>query len=101
VPTYTYICRKCGHQFDLFHSITATLRVKCERCKGPCDRLLGAGAGIILKGSGFYETDYKNKKGAPPDRGAESKATAKSEGASDVKPAAKSESKPAKAAAND
>lgn len=60
VPTYTYQCKDCGHSFDLFHGISATPRVKCEKCKGKCIRLIGTGAGIIFKGSGFYQTDYKN-----------------------------------------
>lgn len=63
MPTYTYECRKCGHTFDIFHSISATPRVKCEECGGGAKRLMGTGAGIIFKGSGFYETDYKKSKG--------------------------------------
>jgi predicted nucleic acid-binding Zn ribbon protein len=46
--------------------MTATPRVKCEACGGKCHKLLGTGSGIIFKGSGFYETDYKEKKGKPP-----------------------------------
>lgn len=61
MPTYTYQCMKCGHTFDYFHSISATPKVTCEKCKGKCERLIGNGAGIIFKGSGFYETDYKRK----------------------------------------
>jgi len=61
MPTYTYECIKCGHRFDYFHSITATPKVVCGKCKGKCERLIGNGAGIIFKGSGFYETDYKKK----------------------------------------
>jgi len=61
MPTYTYECVKCGHRFDYFHSITANPKVVCEKCKGKCERLIGNGAGIIFKGSGFYETDYKKK----------------------------------------
>ena len=67
MPTYTYECKKCGHEMDLFHSMTSTPRVKCEECGGACRRLIGRGAGIIFKGSGFYETDYKTKKGKPPE----------------------------------
>ncbi|HOV33447.1 MAG TPA: zinc ribbon domain-containing protein [Candidatus Hydrogenedens sp.] len=61
MPTYTYECEKCGHQFDYFHSIKAEPKVICGKCKGKCHRLIGTGAGIIFKGSGFYETDYKKK----------------------------------------
>jgi putative FmdB family regulatory protein len=60
VPTYTYQCKECGHSFDLFHNINAKPRVKCPKCEGKCTRLIGCGAGIIFKGSGFYQTDYKN-----------------------------------------
>ena len=67
MPTYTYECKKCGHEMDLFHGISASPRPKCEECGGSCRRLLGSGAGIIFKGSGFYETDYKTKKGKPPE----------------------------------
>lgn len=67
MPTYTYACKKCGHFFDVFHSISATPAINCEECESPkTERQLGTGAGIIFKGSGFYETDYKTKKGTPP-----------------------------------
>ena len=65
MPTYTYECKKCSHTQDRFHSMSATPRVKCEECGGGCIRLLGMGSGIIFKGSGFYETDYKKKGKAP------------------------------------
>jgi putative FmdB family regulatory protein len=63
VPTYSYECKKCSHTFDLFHGITADPSVKCPECASKCRRLLGIGAGIIFKGSGFYETDYKRNGG--------------------------------------
>ena len=66
MPTYSYECKRCSHTQDMFHSMSATPRVKCEECGGPCTRLIGQGSGIIFKGSGFYETDYKNKKGKAP-----------------------------------
>ncbi len=49
MPTYTYECEKCGHQFDYFHSITAEPKVVCEKCKGKCHRLIGTGAELFLK----------------------------------------------------
>jgi putative FmdB family regulatory protein len=61
VPTYSYQCKRCAQVQDVFHSMSQTPKIKCEACGGPCTRLLGSGAGIIFKGSGFYETDYKNK----------------------------------------
>ena len=60
MPTYEYECKKCG-LFDLFQSITAKPIKKCPTCKGKVKRLIGSGSGIIFKGSGFYETDYKKK----------------------------------------
>lgn len=69
MPTYTYECKKCGHEMDVFHGMSAKPRVRCEECGGTCRRLLGAGAGIIFKGSGFYETDYKTKSGKASESG--------------------------------
>ena len=59
MPTYEYQCQKCGHEFDLFQSMKAEPIKRCPKCKGKVKRLPGRGAGIIFKGSGFYETDYK------------------------------------------
>jgi putative FmdB family regulatory protein len=65
MPTYDYECRECGHTFEQFQSITAGALRKCPECgRLKLRRLIGAGAGIIFKGSGFYETDYKRKSGA-------------------------------------
>jgi putative FmdB family regulatory protein len=60
MPTYDYECRKCSHRFEAFQNITAEPLKKCPECgKRSLQRLIGAGAGIIFKGSGFYITDYK------------------------------------------
>ncbi len=60
MPTYDYRCEGCGHTFDEFQSMTADLLTECPECKEPkLRRLIGSGAAIIFKGSGFYETDYK------------------------------------------
>ena len=61
MPTYDYKCQKCGHQFEVFQSMNDERLTDCpeEGCGGKVKRLLGTGAGIIFKGSGFYETDYK------------------------------------------
>jgi len=64
MPTYDYECAKCGNRFELFQSIMSKPVAVCPKCKGRAKRLIGEGAGIIFKGSGFYETDYK-KKAAP------------------------------------
>ncbi len=61
MPTYDYKCSACGHQFEEFQSITAAPLRKCPECgKLKLKRLIGTGAGIIFKGSGFYETDYRS-----------------------------------------
>jgi putative FmdB family regulatory protein len=59
MPTYEYECQKCGHQFEVFQSIKEAPKKTCPECKGRVKRLLGTGAGIIFKGSGFYSTDYR------------------------------------------
>ncbi len=66
MPTYDYECQSCGHVFEKFHSMTSRPRVKCPRCGGRAKKLLGTGANIVFKGSGFYETDYRRKTAAPP-----------------------------------
>ena len=59
MPTYEYVCKKCGHHFDAIQSISAEPLKICPECKGPIERKIFGGAGLIFKGSGFYETDYK------------------------------------------
>lgn len=61
MPTYEYACDACGHAFEKFQSITASTLRKCPECgKLKLRRLIGTGAGIIFKGSGFYQTDYRS-----------------------------------------
>ncbi len=67
MPTYDYECRSCGEVFEKFHSMTSRPRVKCPECGGRSKKMIGAGAGIIFKGSGFYETDYRRKKTSKPE----------------------------------
>jgi putative FmdB family regulatory protein len=70
MPTYEYECAKCGHQFEHFQSIKAAPLKKCPKCSGRVKRLLGTGAGLLFKGSGFYITDYRSesyKQGAKAD----------------------------------
>ena len=59
MPTYDYECSRCGHTFEEFQSITARPRSRCPQCRGKVQRLIGAGAGIVFKGSGFYVTDSR------------------------------------------
>ncbi len=78
MPTYEYQCTKCGTITEVFQSITEPTRRKLRKADEPqCDcntqvtRLIGTGAGIIFKGSGFYQTDYRSenyKKGAEADK---------------------------------
>lgn len=72
MPTYDYKCAACRHRFEKFQSITAAPVRKCPRCgKLKVRRLIGAGAGVIFKGSGFYQTDYRSesyKKDAEKDK---------------------------------
>ena len=61
MPTYDYQCGECGHQWEEFQSITARPKRKCPDCgKLKAKRMIGTGAGVIFKGSGFYETDYRS-----------------------------------------
>ena len=62
MPTYDYICENCGYEFERFQSITARPLRKCPQCgRRALKRLIGAGAGVIFKGTGFYETDYRSE----------------------------------------
>ena len=66
MPTYEYACQKCGHEFEQFQSMRDEPLKKCPKCKkAALKRLVGGGAGLIFKGTGFYITDYKNKTGKP------------------------------------
>ncbi len=60
MPTYEYKCKTCGHYFEFFQNMTDNPLKKCPECSGLVKRLISAGVGIIFKGSGFYQTDYKN-----------------------------------------
>lgn len=62
MPTYDYVCDACDHRFELFQSITAEPEKKCPECgRRKLRRLIGPGAAIIFKGSGFYQTDYRSE----------------------------------------
>ncbi len=72
MPTYDYQCKKCDHRWELFQPITAEAVRKCPACgKLSAKRIIGPGAGVIFRGSGFYQTDYRSesyKKGAEADK---------------------------------
>ncbi|MGB2630068.1 MAG: FmdB family zinc ribbon protein [Candidatus Omnitrophota bacterium] len=60
MPTYDYNCEKCGHKFEAFQSMMDEPLKNCPECNGRVRRLISTGAGIIFKGKGFYQTDYKS-----------------------------------------
>lgn len=60
MPHYDYVCHACGKEFELFQKMSDAPITICPYCQGEVKRLIGAGAGPIFKGSGFYQTDYKN-----------------------------------------
>ena len=106
MPTYGYVCAKCGHEFETFQSISADPLKVCpkELCarkrwgKGKVKRTIGAGAGLLFKGSGFYITDYRSegyKKAAQKETSSTTQTAAKSES----KTTSKTETKPSKPAA--
>ncbi len=62
MPTYDYVCDACDHRLELFQSITAPPKKKCPACgRRKLRRLIGCGAAIVFKGSGFYKTDYRSE----------------------------------------
>jgi len=92
MPTYEYACPKCLHEFEQFQSMRDEPLKKCPKCKKTgLKRLVGGGAGLIFKGTGFYITDYKNKSGGKKDGGGDAKpAESKSTTTTTPKPAADS-----------
>jgi putative FmdB family regulatory protein len=108
MPTYGYRCRSCGNEFEILQKISDPPLKTCPKCAGALDKMVYA-AGIIYKGSGYYNTDYKSaSKGSEkgPEKGSEKAADkadsngsgSSSESSGDAKPAAepKTESKPPK-----
>ena len=61
MPTYEYQCLKCNYKFDWLQDMTEKHLEHCPKCGGKLERMIGPGAGIIFKGSGFYATDYAKK----------------------------------------
>jgi len=62
MPTYDYVCEACQHEFEHFQSIKDDPLRKCPACgRLKLRRLIGPGAGIVFKGSGFYQTDYRSE----------------------------------------
>jgi putative FmdB family regulatory protein len=62
MPNYNYQCSQCGHKLQEFQTMSEKALTKCPECKkNKLERLISGGSGVIFKGSGFYETDYKKK----------------------------------------
>lgn len=97
MPTYDYVCQACGHALELFQSMSEAPKRKCPECgKLKLKRQIGMGAGIVFKGSGFYETDYRSdsyKKSAEAETKARSSSTSDSSKSAEPK---KADAKPAK-----
>jgi len=104
MPTYEYLCSKCGHQFDKYQPISDQSLTVCpkELCgqkkwgKGKIKKLIGAGAGLIFKGSGFYITDYRSEKYKAAAKKDSGSGTSDSKTVKTEPSAPKAESKPAK-----
>jgi len=94
MPTYEYICQICQHRFEKFQSITAKPLQRCPKCgKNGLKKVIGSGAGILFRGSGFYQTDYRTqsyKKAAEKEKTSPEKKTKKEKtDAKDSKPQTK------------
>ena len=91
MPTYEYHCPDCNHHFELFQQMSDPIKRKCPECSGrKLKRLIGTGAGVIFKGSGFYETDYRSesyKKDAAAETKTKDDKPAKTDGGSKKKDA--------------
>ena len=86
MPTYDYVCEACGHAFEHFQSMSSKRLRTCPKCgKRKLDRLVGSGAGVIFKGSGFYETDYKRSGTPAPAEGGGSEAKPAKDTSADAK----------------
>lgn len=95
MPTYDYQCDACDHLFEIYQGINDAKLRKCPECKKlKLRRLLGTGAAVVFKGSGFYQTDYRSdsyKKAAAADKPAEPKSDKKSSGKDSKTPSPKSD----------
>lgn len=102
MPTYDYRCTACRHAFELFQSMREPVKRTCPECgRKALERLIGTGAALIFKGSGFYQTDYRSdsyKKAADADKPASDAPKPDAKPASDAKGEAKPASEPAKPA---
>lgn len=97
MPTYDYVCDACEHKFEEFQSFTEEPLKKCPACKkSKLRRLFGAGAAILFKGSGFYQTDYRSESYTSAAKAEQEAAKpAATDGAAKTEAAAKDAPKPA------
>ncbi len=100
MPTYEYVCQKCGHEFEIFQSMKDKALTACpqKKCKGKLKKLMGTGAGLIFKGSGFYITDYRSENYKASAKKESSAGEAKSAATESKSTPAKPEPKPAASA---
>ncbi|MGB2868362.1 MAG: FmdB family zinc ribbon protein [Bacteroidota bacterium] len=95
MPTYDYVCKECGHAFEEYQLMNAERLMVCPNCGKPAlKRLMGSGAGMLFKGSGYYQTDYKKSNGSGSPAKDSTKPEKKTEAKPESKPESKSDSKP-------
>lgn len=81
MPTYEYACLSCGHNLEVFQRMSDEPLSVCPECTAPTlKRKIGLGAGIIFKGGGFYETDFKDRRGSSGDAAEKADASKSTEG---------------------
>jgi len=88
MPTYEYQCRKCGYRFEEFQRIVDPPIRDCPKCKieGSVEQIISGGSGLIFKGSGFYETDYKRSSSKHDNAGSDSAAESSESTPTETKP---------------
>jgi putative FmdB family regulatory protein len=97
MPTYDYICKNCGFEFEEFQSITAKPLRKCPQCGNRrLKRLIGSGSAVLFKGAGFYETDYRSENYKSGEKGAKEKTEKKKDTAKNKDKKPKKKEKPSK-----
>lgn len=100
MPTYEYVCTDCGEEHEVFQRMSEDPLTICPSCEEPkLKRKIGLGAGILFKGGGFYETDFKDRKGKPEAKGETKPAEAKGGEAAGKEASSKPETKKAEPAA--
>lgn len=99
MPTYEYVCSKCGHEFEVMQKMSDAPKKRCPVCAGKIDRKIGGGSGLIFKGSGFYITDYRSGDYKAKEKAEKSETSGKSEKTEKSEKSGGSEKAPAAPAA--